>query len=63
MELIGASDSPVGLFNNVKMLLSGDTNIDFQEAKKEILGDDNPTNTRFLNVMNDWKCSRGFKID
>jgi hypothetical protein len=62
MELKGVSDNPQALFTNVKLLLSGEARIDFQEAKKEILGDDNPTITRFRNVMNEWKRRRGFKL-
>ena len=42
-------------------IIKGEAQIKFQEAKEGTLGEDNPTTTCFKNILNEWKCYRGFK--
>jgi hypothetical protein len=57
---LGISNNPQELFFNFELLLSGKALKDFESAKAEVLGDDNPTVVCFRNVLTEWKRRRGF---
>ena len=58
---MGFSDNAQELFFNFQLLLSGKALDEFEAAKEEVLGKDNPTVPCFHNVQNEWKHHHGFK--